>query len=63
MAILVLSVLKVLALAHPHKDQVGQNSIIFVHILNLTYPQTVVVHIVDQMCKYCESVCIIYMTS
>jgi hypothetical protein len=57
-----LSVLTVSALAHLHKDGVEQNSIIFVHILDLTFPQTVVVCIVDQTCKYCESVCIIYMT-
>jgi hypothetical protein len=46
MAILGLSVLT-RAPARPHKDQVGQNSIIFVRILNLTYPQTVVIRIVD----------------
>jgi hypothetical protein len=63
MAILGLSVLTVSAPARPHKDRVGQNSIIFVRILDLTYPQTVVVRIVDQTCKYRESVRIIYMTS
>jgi hypothetical protein len=63
MAILGLFVLTVSVLARPHKDQVGQNSIIFVRILDLTYPQTVVVRIVDQRCKYCKSVRIIYMTS
>jgi hypothetical protein len=62
MAILGHSVLTVSALAHLHKDQIGQNSIIFVCILDQTYPQMVVVRIVDQTGKYCESVCIIYMT-
>jgi hypothetical protein len=63
MAIWGLSVLTVSVLARPHKDRVGQNSIIFIRILDLTYPQMVVVRIVDQTCKYCESVHIIYMTS
>ena len=36
----------VLALVHPHRDQVTQNSIIFIHILNLTYAQTAVVCII-----------------
>jgi len=34
------------ALVHPHRDQVGQNSIIFIHILDLTYAQTVIVCII-----------------
>ena len=46
MVILGLFVLMVLAPAHLYKDWVGQNSIIFVCILDLTYPQTVVVHII-----------------
>jgi hypothetical protein len=46
MVILGLFVLMVLAPAHLYKDRVGQNPIIFVCILDLTYPQTVVVHII-----------------
>ena len=53
----------VLALVRPHKDQVGQNLIIFVRILDLTYAQTVVICIIYQTYKYHESVHIIYKMS
>jgi len=55
-AILNLFVLLVLALAHPHKYQVGQDLLLFVRILDPTYAQTAVVRTIYQTCKYHESV-------
>jgi hypothetical protein len=63
MAILSLFVLMVSALVRPHKDRVGQNSIIFVRILDPTYAQTVVVCLIYQTYKYHKSVRIIYKMS
>jgi len=63
MAILGLSTLMVWHLLIHIKIRLEKIQSFFVRILNLTYPQMVVICIADQICKYCEYVHIIYMTS